>query len=496
MSRVASLPDRLEAHLNENPGLLPSGCNVLVALSGGPDSMALLDLLGCLRERLGIRLGAAHFDHGVRPESGNEARMVARWATELGVSCRIGSPPAPIPDRPTQAGLRDLRYAFLHEEAERTASRRLATAHHADDQAETVLFRLMRGTGLRGLAGIPDRRGQVVRPLLPFRRAELEEYVRARHLPFLTDPSNEDTRWARVRVRRVALPALERSWSTDPASRLGALAHAAARADTALDDVAWHLFLGARHDRTPRAGDHGVGGGESWTFDAGRLATEDDELLARGLRRLARRAGVRLRAGGTVAGVQFIKRGRSGAEIDLGGGLRMWREFEAVSVGVPPAPFDDEPLTVLSRTSGKGSLLLGSRRYEAEWSMRTGRDNGRAAVAVPDELLRFPLELRARRPGDRIRLAAGSRSLKRLFNDLRVPRGYRGRIPVLASGDTVFWAYGLAVADGVAEGIEDRMTEKALRVEISPAAPYLSGGPRLAPMTGIGDQTSAGVPRA
>jgi len=473
MSPSVSLLARLEAHLNERPDLLPRGSQVLVALSGGPDSMALLDLLTALRDRLDIQLRAAHFDHGLRAGSDDEAETVAGWASDLGVACSVGSASprdgsheSPL-RRPTQARLRDLRYAFLNAEADRTSSRRLATAHHADDQAETVLFRIMRGTGLRGLGGIPSRRGRIVRPLLPFGRSDLVEHLRTRQLPFLRDPSNEDFRWARARVRHLALPALERSWRADATSRLAALARVASQADVALDDVAWRLLLSARREARPAAEARETGNTPRWSFAADRLALHDDELLARGLRRLARRAGVRLRAGGTEAGVKFIKQGRSGAELDLGGGLRMWREFATIRVGVSAAPLDDQFLAVTSM-SGSGSLLLGGRRYRADWSVDENQRPGSGFVVVPDELLRFPLDLRARRPGDRIRLATGSRTLKRLFNDRRVPKGERGRMPVLASGNTVLWAYGLAVAYGLEANPAERRSKSALTVRIVP----------------------------
>jgi len=473
MRPPASLPRRLEAHLNQCPDLLPRGSRVLVALSGGPDSMALLHLLATLRERLGIELRAAHFDHGVRAGSSAEAETVARWSSELGVTCGVGSAPArhespdSPPSRPTQAGLRELRYAFLNAEVRRTSSGRLATAHHADDQAETVLFRILRGTGLRGLGGIPGRRGRIVRPLLPFRRGELQDYLRRHDLHFLRDPSNRDPRWARARLRHQVLPALEQSWRGEVASRLGALAGTASRADAVLDDVAWRFLLSARRGARPLE-DHGATHTPAWSFGAECLAAQDDELLARALRRLARRIGVRLRSGGTAAGVEFIKRGRSGAEIDLGGGLQMWREFATIRVGIPSTPPDDQLLVVTSRTSGSGPLRLSGRGYDAAWSVGPPCGAGGRSVTVPDQRLRFPLDLRARRPGDRIRLAAGSRTLKRLFNDLRVPRAERARVPVLAHGDEVLWAYGLAVAEGLRAGTRGGSAESALSVRIVP----------------------------
>lgn len=475
MRPAVSLLTRLEDHLNQRSDLLPRGSRVLVALSGGPDSTALLHLLTTLKDRLGIELRAAHFDHGVRPESSVEAAAVARRASELGVPCSVGSAPPPsasidsTTSRLTQARLRDQRYAFLSAETERTSSHRLATAHHADDQAETVLFRILRGTGLRGLAGIPGRRGRIVRPLLPFGRSELRGYLRARDIEYVRDPSNADLKWARARVRHRTLPALELSWRGEAAPRLQALARTASRADAALDDVAWRVLLSARRDiRQPPKTD-GAGSPASWSFAAERLVRQDEELLARGLRRLARRAGVQLRAGGTEAGVQFIKQGRSGAEIDLGGGLQMWREFATITVGVPSTPLEDRLLAVNSRTNGSGSLRLGGRGYNAVWTANATPDFGAPSVTIPDRMLRFPLDLRARRPGDRIRLTTGSRTLKRLFNDLRVPRRERARLPVLAQCDEVLWAYGVAVAEGLQAGLAGGSVDPGLTVQIAPS---------------------------
>jgi len=139
----------------------------MVAFSGGPDSMALLHLLRDLAFDTDLRLEAAHFDHGIRSDSREESRRVVDMAAGLGIRCHVGGPPS----RPgtTQASLRITRYRWLEEVRRDLSAARIAVGHHADDQAETVLFRLMRGTDVRGLAGIPIRRGPIVRPLLPLR---------------------------------------------------------------------------------------------------------------------------------------------------------------------------------------------------------------------------------------------------------------------------------------------------------------------------------------
>jgi tRNA(Ile)-lysidine synthase len=185
---------------------------------------------------------AAHFDHGIRAGSDEEARQVVEWAKEIGLECRVGGPSHALP--PRQAPLRAARYSFLHEVADEEGADRIATAHHADDQAETVLFRILRGTGVRGLAGIPERRGRIVRPLLEFWREELESYLQEAGIAYLTDPSNVDPRWTRALIRTKVLPALESATKVLPAlesawdgpvrERLVQVAHSARRTDRAL----------------------------------------------------------------------------------------------------------------------------------------------------------------------------------------------------------------------------------------------------------------------
>ncbi|HWK89351.1 MAG TPA: tRNA lysidine(34) synthetase TilS, partial [Longimicrobium sp.] len=187
-------------------GLTGQGAHVLVAVSGGCDSVALLHLLRFAAGDGGPRVTAVHFDHAMRPGSEGDARWVAglcgAWGVPL-VAARAEAAPR------TEAEAREARYAFLLRAKAEAGATHLATAHHADDQAETVLFRVLRGTGIAGLAGIPaaDERG-VVRPLLPFWRAEIRRYARAHGLRWRTDPTNRLLDLARNRIRHDLLPLL------------------------------------------------------------------------------------------------------------------------------------------------------------------------------------------------------------------------------------------------------------------------------------------------
>lgn len=168
-----------------------------VAVSGGPDSMALVDLAA---EIWPGRVAAATVDHGLRVDSASEAAMVARWCAVRGVPHATLTPDEPIAGS-LQAEARVARYALLERWADAEHIDWLLTAHHADDQLETMLMRLNRASGLAGMSGVRGRRGRVLRPLLRVRKRDLLDYARARALPFVEDPSNVDARFDRARLR-------------------------------------------------------------------------------------------------------------------------------------------------------------------------------------------------------------------------------------------------------------------------------------------------------
>ena len=446
---VAELVDRFEAHLDRHPRLIADGSTVLVALSGGPDSMALLYLLAGVRDRRRLHLAAAHFDHAVRQESAGQAATVAEWSADLGVPCAIGRANRRLTS--TQAVFREARYAFLQGEARRIGADRIATGHQSDDQEETVVFRMCRGTGLRGLSGIPARRGRIVRPLLPFWRAELLDYLEACQVPWLDDPSNRDGRWARARIRHAVIPALEELGGPGVRQHLISLAAAAGRADRALDSAAG-AALGRAGMLTSRTGTES-GPEPRVRLDRAELTRLDAEVQARAVRLVARRYGFRLTAGATRDAVAFVKRGRSGTAIDLAGNLRIGREFEVLWLGRPDVYQPDRHVEITGLDSGDTRVPIGGRDYRVVWDIEPA--SGRAErpvspgwrVALPVPALEFPLQIRGPRPGDRIRLGGGSRKLKKLLGERRVPRGERPRVPVLTDcGGDVLWVAGLATA--------------------------------------------------
>ena len=206
--------------------LIPRGASVLVAVSGGPDSMALLHVLALLRARLAFGLFAHGVDHGLRPAASAELDLAADLARSLEVPfsrSRVSLPPGGN----LQARARTVRWEALRTAASRTGADRIATGHHADDRAETVLMRILRGTGPRGLAALPPVDGDRIRPFYRARRADIDAHVARHALPHAIDPSNRDPRFLRSRVRHEVLPMLE-GLSPRVVEHLCALADAAA----------------------------------------------------------------------------------------------------------------------------------------------------------------------------------------------------------------------------------------------------------------------------
>ncbi len=190
---------------SEEYHLLPRDGLILVALSGGPDSVALLHFL----KNAGFTVAGAHFDHHLRETSGRDARFAADFCRTLDVPFYLGG--AQVGDMPgnTEDNARKARYAFLEETAKAVGAARIATAHNANDNLETVLLHLTRGCGLQGLSGIWPRRDRIVRPMLHTTRRDIEDYLAREGLTYVTDETNADDRYARNRLRHQVVPVLE-----------------------------------------------------------------------------------------------------------------------------------------------------------------------------------------------------------------------------------------------------------------------------------------------
>jgi len=411
------------------------GDAVVVAFSGGADSTALLSGLVELAPRLGLAVHAAHLDHGLDPGSARRAAAAERLAGRLGIACRRGrlgdSPPAVS----REAWARDERYRFLEGAAEALGARFIATAHHAGDQAETVLLRLLFGSGLDGLAAIRARHGRRVRPLLGLDRGALRAHLAARGLDPVEDPTNRDPRVPRNRVRRFLFPLLA-ARDPDLGDRLGRIAAAAGRASGRLE----RFFA-------ERLGLDRAGGGSGASVDRRAFEALPPALWPHALGWLHRRAGLPYPAA-RAARRELLRQLRSGGRVgcDCGDGWR-WEgcgeRLELVRGEAETPHFTytlQAPGEVEVRELGLRFRLRRGR--VAAWMFT--RQARRTALAGP---LGAGVEIRSRRPGDRLRPlgSPGTRRLKDVFIDRHLPRRQRDRWPLLVVDGEIAWVPGIAI---------------------------------------------------
>jgi tRNA(Ile)-lysidine synthase len=403
--------------------LVRPGDRVLVAVSGGPDSTALLVAV----HELGFDTTAAHFDHALRDGSEKVAEQVGALCTRLGVSLVAERRRSPMPRGSVQAGARSLRYDFLDRARVQAGATVVALAHTADDLVEGALLHLMRGCGLAGLRGMPASRGAYARPMLAVWRREVVEFLAQRGLTAYDDPANADLNFARARVRHEILPALERD-RPGIGRRFYAVARHASTVQDAVERQAQALFSAGAPTR----------------LDVARMpepvAVELMKILyssAGGLHPALSRAHL-------TSMLRLVGGGPGGRGVDLPGGLRfriVGNHMEVVAPAVTRAE--------------SGTPLLDVRRC-----------SGCADSNAVHLRLAAAFHVGFRRPGLRMRPAGGrgSRKLQDIMVDARIPREDRDAWPLVFAGDRLAWVPGIAVDADLASVAG----EPALHVAISP----------------------------
>jgi tRNA(Ile)-lysidine synthase len=418
----------------------------VLAVSGGADSLALLDLMHAVAPDLGLALVVAHADHGIQPRSGEVAETVRAVAARYDLACEVGA--LRLGAAATETLARRARYAWLRDVQRRLASPFLVTAHHRDDQVETILLRVLRGSGPAGLAGMRARGAQgLVRPLLPFDRAELAAHAAARDLPAYDDPANRDPRHLRSWVRSALVPLLVERLGVrvlDDLLRLGA--HAAR------DRQAWDAVLQLLPGLDLRIVER--------RFDVARdaLARYDDAVAVEVLRAASRRVGLILGPRDARA-VVTIARGQSGHRVELGEGWVAEAAFERLVVA--PGVAHDAPPPV-GPASASGELRFGE--FRIAWRperapARVERGGWYTWIAAGAWMARVWA------PGDRMVPlgGVGRRPVRRLLADARVPRPDRGGWPVVARDDTILWVPGVCRGEAA---VPDAGTE-AVRLDVT-----------------------------
>lgn len=466
------------------------GDRVGVAVSGGADSVALLLLLLELREKLGIVLSVVHFNHKLRGKASDaDQKFVAKLAAEHKLEFHSASLDVAKKAKKERANLEDAarraRYDYFRSLADSDVCTRIAVAHTADDQAETVLAHLLRGTGLAGLGGIHPIAGPVVRPLLTIRRSELRSYLRAKKQTWREDHTNRDIRRMRARIRTKLLPLLEKQFQPAVVEHLGTLADLARRDSAFLDALARARCKSlARPNNSQwsiRAADL-LRPLPGTPFNAEVAATPLREAVSawmvRCLVRQVKSGHGELAATHVEAVLELACQGQSGSLLSLPGNVVVHKERDELVFQASPSA---ETTVADSRAReyeynidlARGSqdvrvpeLGCAFRLRVIDWPTQRGETNKGESVLDRDRL-RSPLVLRNWRPGDRLR-PLGHRSahkLKRLLNEKHISRWERDGWPVLTSGGVLAWARGFPAA---AEFAADERTRAGILIAEEP----------------------------
>ena len=437
--------ERVRAWMGEQR-MLEDTDALLCALSGGADSVCLLHLLRRLSGELGFRLEAAHFHHGIRgAEADRDRDFVTDLCRDLAIPLHHGRGDVPAYARERGMGLeeaaRELRYAFLRETAATLGRCRIATAHQAEDNAETLLLNLCRGTGLRGLCGIPPVRDGIVRPLLPVTREEILAYLEERGLPHIEDSTNALEDGDRNLLRHRVMPVLRQ---LNPAfSRTALAASALLRQD--------EEYLCALGEACLEEGPEG-----EIRFSASRLTALPASVASRGLRLGARRLGASLERKHTEALLALAAGSGGLARLDLPGGLRASREFDLLRLGraaAPPEPYD------IPLEPGKWQTIPATGQRVCLAAAGEG-----ANVHEKFQIFRFKnanicgtIHVRSRKSGDTLRIAGrnGEKTLKKWMIEGKIPALERDSLPVFADDLGVVAVPGLGVAERASASLEE-----------------------------------------
>jgi tRNA(Ile)-lysidine synthase len=418
-------PERLRQRFHDHWCTLGvRNCRLLLAVSGGADSLALMHLLAAAAPGGGLDLVVAHVDHGIAADSGQVAAMVEAAAADLHLPCRVAR--LALGPSAGETAARAARWDALRRVRNAVGADWIVTAHHRDDQSETVLMRFLRGSGPAGLAGMVARADGLLRPLLPFGREELARHVHALGLVPWSDPANSAPRHDRAWVRTELLPLLARRWPGVSADI------ARGSADARRWRTAWEQAIEQLPGLDLRADSDGI------SVAATVLAGYDSALGWAVARAFARRAGAVISSHAADRVLMLTQTGVSGQWVPLGGGWRAELAFGRLLIErseVVPAATGLQPEP--GETTWGRWLLVASQEVAPAQMDRSGW----TTWIVP-----VPLLVRARRPGDRLRPlgAPGHRTVARLLQEALVPLGRRDGWPVVEAAGAPCWVPGVS----------------------------------------------------
>ncbi len=444
--------------------LLTQQDNVIVALSGGADSVALFHFLLQNKSSLGITLSAAHFEHGLRGEASlQDAAYVKRLCAENGVQLYIEYGNMSELQKPkglgTEAWARQLRHSFLTRLAQQYGAK-IALAHTLTDNAETVLFHAIRGSGPKGLSGIPPQRPPFIRPLILASRQEVEEYCKAHNLHYVQDATNTDIRHSRNRLRHSVMPLLEQA-HPGAAQNLARMAHDMLSVDELLHQNAVDALQKAGAMQLCKNSERPVQG----SFLAQPILQLPAAVRTKALALLCGRAATRDR----IHRLEQVLHGKiASAQIGSGVTAQLHKGSLVLSSSEPFQTNDitdhkqfayEIPLSEGTHNLPGGYCLHINYISAQQWAQQSKKTTkkGLTFVADCDKILKYGI-LRTRRDKDTFtqRLSAGTKTLKKWMNQAAIPPNERYKIPLVAANSTVLWVWGAGFCESVAPTAETK----------------------------------------
>lgn len=444
--------------------MLSAGDKVVVGVSGGPDSVVLIHLLYRLKAKYKLDIWAAHLNHCIRGEEAKEEeRWVKRFACDLGIPVISECIDVPLLAKKKGIGLeftaRQARYSFLEHIANKVGANKIAMGHTASDQAETVLMRLIRGSGVDGLAGIPPVRGRIIRPLIQTFRWEIEKYCKEHDLSPKQDSSNRDFSFLRNRIRFKLIPYLSSRYNPCMVEVLLHTADLLQIDKDFLEDIAVRARKRVTRKKT---------GGEV-VVNAKRFFQLHLSLQRRIIRNIIQELK------GNLEGIEYnhifqilsLKEASGTKMIDLPDNLKVIKQYNEIIFKKDKdlSPFFSTYLNVPGRTKLPQLNMVFESKILLRPPSRFSRDKNRIYIDLDKIADLHSLFVRPRKEGDRFRPFGmrGEKKLKDFFIDLKVPRYQRDKIPILLSGDKIVWVVGYRMDDRFK--VEDA-TKKVLKIKV------------------------------
>lgn len=440
----------------EEKGLIKKGDKVLVGVSGGPDSMALLHLLVDLRKEYNIELIVAHLDHMLRgKQSSADANFVEEIAIKLNIPFIIErgnvKAIASSSKMSTEEAARETRYDFFQKAAEKVGATKIATAHNMDDQAETVLMRLVKGSGSLGLSGIPYKRRLgdkwVIRPLLDVKRVDIEKYLKRHKIPSRLDASNLKTLYLRNKIRHILIPLLEKEFNRKIKENLNLIARSLSDEFNYLNTTARRLYKRFAVETMTAI-----------EIDIKKLSRQHIALQRLIVREIICRLKGDLRRINYKhwQEVESMLYDVDKLNVDLPGGLKVIKKHNRLIFskrGVTKERKSQFKKTIKLNVPGEvivPELNIKARAEIVKYIPKFKKGKSTKGLEyINGDLIKSPLEIRTWREGDRMK-PLGMKFYKKLhdiFVDEKVPREIRDRIPLILSGGKILWLVGVKLSE-------------------------------------------------